>query len=105
MSPQARPCACADGQQTSQHTFLGAGAGACGSEACTKSSEWQSGAGGGEVAGVPRGVPFPPVVPKNLLLGWDESGGTFPGEVGGVAMPQTADGLQSVPWEVSEARE
>lgn len=47
---------------------------------------------------------YVPVVPKNLLLGWDESGGTFPGEVGGVAMPQTADGLQSVPWEVSEAR-
>lgn len=37
-------------------TFLGGVAAAEGSETCTKSSEVQ---GGGDVAGVPKGVPFP----------------------------------------------
>ena len=39
------------------YTFLGGVATAEGSETCTKSSEVQ---GGGDVAGVPKGVPFPP---------------------------------------------
>lgn len=40
------------------NTFLGGVAAAEGSETCTKSSEVQG--GGGDVAGVPKGVPFPP---------------------------------------------
>lgn len=40
------------------YTFLGGVAAAEGSETCTKSSEVQG--GGGDVAGVPKGVPFPP---------------------------------------------
>lgn len=40
------------------YTFLGGMAAAEGSETCTKSSEVQG--GGGDVAGVPKGVPFPP---------------------------------------------
>lgn len=39
------------------YTFFGGVAAAEGSETCTKSSEVQ---GGGDVAGVPKGVPFPP---------------------------------------------
>ena len=46
-------------------SFLGGVAAAEGSETCTKSSEVQ---GGGDVAGVPKGVPFPTAdVPKALL--------------------------------------
>lgn len=40
------------------NTFLGGVAAAEGNETCTKSSEVQG--GGGDVAGVPKGVPFPP---------------------------------------------
>lgn len=40
------------------YTFLGGVAAAEGSETCTKSSEVQG--GGGDVAGVPKGVPLPP---------------------------------------------
>lgn len=66
---------------------------------CAQSSWGQGGAGGGEVAGVPEGVPFPPVVvPKALLYGCDKSAGTFPGDVGGVVIPQTADGLQRLAY-------
>lgn len=57
---QASHCAWAGAADQPGHTFLGAAAVACENETCTKSSEWQGGAGGGEVAGVPRGVPFPP---------------------------------------------
>lgn len=48
------------GRGRTEHTFRGGAAVGGGSGTCTQSSEWQSGAGGGEVAGVPEGVPFPP---------------------------------------------
>lgn len=41
-------------------TFLGGVAEAWEAGPCTQSSGGQGGAGGGEVAGVPEGVPFPP---------------------------------------------
>lgn len=41
-------------------TFLGGAAVAWEAGPCTQSSGGQGGAGGGEVAGVPKGVPFPP---------------------------------------------
>lgn len=162
-------------------TFLGGVAEAWEAGPCAQSSWGQGGAGGGEVAGVPEGVPFPPaqtqgqyierlsqkqgccflntavttdtviqlasqclsafllilrspetytkfqkqvyychmapikhrpkpsnqvppkthipvVVPKALLYGCDKSAGTFPGDVGGVVIPQTADGLQRLAY-------
>lgn len=48
------------GRGRTEHTFRGGAAVGGGSGTCTQSSEWQGGAGGGEVAGVPEGVPFPP---------------------------------------------
>lgn len=69
---------------------------------CTQSSWGQGGAGGGEVAGVPEGVPFPPLVPKALLYGCDKSAGTFPGDVGGVVIPQTVDGLQRLVYKANQ---
>lgn len=47
------------------NTFLGGVAAAEGSETCTKSSEVQG--GGGDVAGVPKGVPFPPAEKEHKL--------------------------------------
>lgn len=48
------------------YTFLGGVAAAEGSETCTKSSEVQG--GGGDVAGVPKGVPFPPAEKEQSFL-------------------------------------
>lgn len=47
---------------------------------------------------VPPKTHIPVVVPKALLYGCDKSAGTFPGDVGGVVIPQTADGLQRLAY-------
>lgn len=43
-----------------------------------------------------------PLVPKALLYGCDKSAGTFPGDVGGVVIPQTVDGLQRLVYKANQ---